>query len=147
MDRYNAAVDPHSTAWCPYRSTGLRVPATYRHQDGACRKAEMPYTTVNNGRPAVRTTLIAFALSLSSFLFTLSSHAAAENSGTAKSGSDQNLTLDDIGRGLKSAAKNIEEEIPKIGPAIGETFKKVTGGGKEKSPPKPSVQNTTKDKQ
>ena len=147
MDRYNAAVESYFTACCPYRSTGPRVPATYRHQDGACRKAEMPYTTVNNGRPAVRTTLIAFALSLSSFLFTLSSHAAAENSGTAKSGSSQSLTLDDIGRGLKSAAKNIEEEIPKIGPAIGETFKKVTGGGgKEQSPPKPSVQNTTKDK-
>ena len=57
MDRYNAAVDPHSTAWCPYRSTGLRVPATYRHQDGACLKAEMPYTTVNNGRATAQTTV------------------------------------------------------------------------------------------
>lgn len=37
------------------------------------------------------------------------------------------LTLDNLGRGIKSAAKNISEEIPKIGPAVGETFKKITG--------------------
>lgn len=76
----------------------------------------------------------------------LTTNAAAESSGTSKSGSNQGLTLDEIGRGLKSAAKNIEEEIPKIGPAISKTFKQVTGGEKEKSPPKPSAQNTTKDK-
>lgn len=73
----------------------------------------------------------------------LTANAASESSGT---GSNQGLTLDEIGRGLKSAAKNIEEEIPKIGPAISKTFKQVTGGGKEKPPPKPSAQNTTKDK-
>jgi hypothetical protein len=37
------------------------------------------------------------------------------------------VTVDDLTRGLKSAGKNIENEIPKIGPAIGETFKKATG--------------------
>ncbi|MEK6803508.1 MAG: hypothetical protein AABZ34_12710 [Nitrospirota bacterium] len=60
----------------------------------------------------------------------LTANAASESSDTGKSGSNQGLTLDDIGRGLKSAAKNIEEEIPKIGPAIGKTFKQVTGGEK-----------------
>ncbi|MCS6291306.1 MAG: hypothetical protein H8K10_20375 [Nitrospira sp.] len=94
----------------------------------------------------MRTMLVALSLSMSSLLVAVPSNAATENSGKGKSGSNQGLTLDDIGRGLKSAAKNIEEEIPKIGPAIGETFRKVTGGGKEKSPPKPSAQNTTKDK-
>jgi len=76
----------------------------------------------------------------------LTANAASESSGTGKAGSNQGLTLDEIGRGLKSAAKNIEEEVPKIGPAIGKTFKQVTGGEKEPSPPKPPAQNTSKDK-
>ncbi len=76
----------------------------------------------------------------------LTANAGSESSGTGKSGPNQGLTLDEIGRGLKSAAKNIEEEIPKIGPAIGKTFKQATGGEKETSPPKPPTQNTSKDK-
>ena len=76
----------------------------------------------------------------------LTANAASESSGTGKAGSNQGLTLDEIGRGLKSAAKNIEEEIPKIGPAIGKTFKQVIGGEKAQSPPKPPAQNTSKDK-
>ena len=42
------------------------------------------------------------------------------------------VTVDDLTRGLKSAGKNIEKEIPKIGPAIGETFKNATGKGSKK---------------
>lgn len=42
------------------------------------------------------------------------------------------FTVDDLGRGLKSAANNIEKEIPKIGSAIGNTFKKITEKGAEK---------------
>ena len=42
------------------------------------------------------------------------------------------VTVDDLTRGLKSAGKNIENEIPKIGPAIGDTFKNVTGKGSKK---------------
>jgi hypothetical protein len=61
----------------------------------------------------------------------LTANAASESSGSGKAGSNQGVTLDEIGRGLKSAAKNIEEEIPKIGPAIGKTFKQVTGNGKQ----------------
>ena len=61
---------------------------------------------------------------------------ASEPTNTGKAGSNQGLTLENLGRGIKSAAKNIEEEIPKIGPAIGDTFKKVTGGDKEKERPK-----------
>ncbi len=61
----------------------------------------------------------------------LTANAASESSGSGKAGSNQGVTLDEIGRGLKSAAKNVEEEIPKIGPAIGKTFKQVTGNGKQ----------------
>ena len=41
-------------------------------------------------------------------------------------------TVDDLGRGLKSTAKNVEKEIPKIGSAIGNAFKKITENGTEK---------------
>lgn len=61
-----------------------------------------------------------------------------------KKGSNQSITLDEIGRGLTSAAKNIGDEIPKIGPAIGETFKKVTGqdNAKEKASTNSSAQGS-----
>ncbi len=74
------------------------------------------------------------------------SDAASESTDTRKVGPNQGLTFEDIGRGIKSAAKNIEDEIPKIGPAIGETFKKVTGSEKEKDQPKAPSQNSSKTK-
>jgi hypothetical protein len=42
-------------------------------------------------------------------------------------------TVQDVGRGLKSAAKNIEQELPKIGPAIVGTVKKPHGKASGKS--------------
>ena len=75
--------------------------------------------------------LLILSLLCSSVMPTFSTEAAAESSGSSKAGPNQGLTLDEIGRGLKSAAKNIEDEIPKIGPAIGKTFKRVTGDGKQ----------------
>ncbi|HRI38713.1 MAG TPA: hypothetical protein PLO50_09170 [Nitrospira sp.] len=44
------------------------------------------------------------------------------------------LTVDDLTRGLRSAAQNIEKEIPKIGPAIGKTAKSMTGHSSEQKP-------------
>jgi peptidoglycan hydrolase CwlO-like protein len=60
--------------------------------------------------------------------------AAAESTSADKPNTEESkgLTVDDFGRGLKSAAKNIEKEIPKIGSAIGNTFKKITEKGTEK---------------
>lgn len=43
------------------------------------------------------------------------------------------ITVDDLGRGLKSAAKNVEKEIPKLGSAIGNAVKKVTEKVPEKT--------------
>ncbi len=66
-----------------------------------------------------------------------SSHVDAETSGSesgGKVGSNQGLTLEDVGRGLKSAAKNIEQEIPKLGSAIGSAVKKITEKEPSKSP-------------
>jgi hypothetical protein len=59
--------------------------------------------------------------------------AAASNSADIQKKEDsKGLTVDDFGRGLKNAAQNIEKEIPKIGSAIGETVKKISGGDSEK---------------
>lgn len=56
------------------------------------------------------------------------SSTSADNHNT---GGNTGITVDDLGRGLKSAAKNIEKEIPKMGSAIGNAVKKVTGKGPE----------------
>lgn len=80
-------------------------------------------------RPSV--VLLPLILLIPTVLIAVSS-AASESTDTGKAGSNQSLTLKNLGRGIKSAAKNIEEEIPKIGPAIGDTLKKVTGSDKEK---------------
>ncbi len=44
------------------------------------------------------------------------------------------LTVEDLARGVRSAAQNIEKEIPKIGSAIGKTVTSITGNGSEKKP-------------
>ena len=58
--------------------------------------------------------------------------AASDSPETQKSQESKGITVEDLGRALKSAEQNIEREIPKIGPAIGETFKKITGKDSEK---------------
>jgi hypothetical protein len=62
--------------------------------------------------------------------------------GKSKQDDGKGLTVEDLARGLKSAAHNIEQEIPKIGPAIGNTFKNLTGKGSGKS----ESQSSSKDK-
>ena len=80
-----------------------------------------------------RTIIIIVALFFAGF-----SQAAAADSSTSpdnrKTGDGKGLTVDDLGRGLKSAANNIEKEIPKFGSAIGRAVKKIT----EKESEKPS---------
>lgn len=44
------------------------------------------------------------------------------------------LTVEDLAHGVRSAAQNIEKEIPKIGPAIGKTITSITGNSSEKKP-------------
>ena len=65
------------------------------------------------------------------------SSTSADNRNTEGS---KGVTVDDLGRGLKSAAQNIEKEIPKMGSAIGHAVKKIT----EKGPEKPSSQEPVK---
>ena len=70
-------------------------------------------------------------LVLSSYLISGTGSASAESQ---KTEGNKGITVDDLGRGLKSAAQNVEKEIPKIGSAIGETFKKITDKSSEKNP-------------
>jgi len=74
-----------------------------------------------------------------SFLISGTGLASAENQ---KAEGSKGITVDDLGRGLKSAAQNVEKEIPKIGSAIGETFKKITDKRSDKKP----AQETPQDK-
>jgi len=57
--------------------------------------------------------------------------AASDSAPTQKTDS-KGITVDDLWRGLKRAEQNIEKEIPKIGPAIVDTFKKITKKDSEK---------------
>jgi peptidoglycan hydrolase CwlO-like protein len=66
----------------------------------------------------------------------------AESAENQKTKEGKGTTVDDLTRGLKSAAQNVEKEIPKIGSAIEGTFKKVT----EKSSGNKPGQETSKDK-
>ena len=83
-----------------------------------------------------RIVMIVAVLSFSGLIQTA---IAAESRATEER---KGLTVDDLGRGLKSAAKNVEQEIPKIGSAIGSAVKKITEKGHDKpSPHKAAKQN------
>lgn len=77
-------------------------------------------------------------LALSSFLISGTGSASAESQ---KTEGNKGITVDDLGRGLKSAAQNVEKEIPKIGSAIGETFKKITDKKSDNRPTQEPLQN------
>lgn len=77
-----------------------------------------------------RTVIIIAALSVVGLIQATASATSADN---GKPEDHNGVTLDGLGRGLKSAAKNVEKEIPKIGSAIGGAIKKITGKGSEKS--------------
>lgn len=84
-----------------------------------------------------RTIILVALLVAGLTLAAAASPASAENPNTEGS---KGLTVDGLGRGLKSAAHNIEKEIPKIGSAIGNAAKKITEKGSEK----PSAQKPAK---
>ena len=67
---------------------------------------------------------------------------ASDPGNTQKTDSSKGITVDDLWSGLKRAEQNIEKEIPKIGPAIVDTFKKIT----KKESEKPSSQSSEKQK-
>ncbi len=56
--------------------------------------------------------------------------SAADSQQTERS---KGLTVDDLARGVRGAAHNIEKEIPKIGPAVGKALKSVGANSSEKT--------------
>ncbi len=51
--------------------------------------------------------------------------------------SGKGLTVDDLVRGARGAAQNIEKEIPKIGPAVGKALKSISANSSEKTQTQP----------
>lgn len=49
------------------------------------------------------------------------------------------LTVDDLVRGARGAAQNIEQEIPKIGPAVGKALKSISANSSGKTQPQPQT--------
>jgi hypothetical protein len=50
---------------------------------------------------------------------------------------NKGFTVEDLARGVRSAAQNIEKEIPKIGAAVGKTIRSIASNGPEKKPDVP----------
>ncbi|MBX3235339.1 MAG: hypothetical protein KF814_04225 [Nitrospiraceae bacterium] len=75
--------------------------------------------------------LIRLALALWSATLWPITALASEATDKEKAAANQGITLENMGRGFQIAVKNIGEEIPKIGPAIADTFKKVTHSDKD----------------
>jgi hypothetical protein len=80
------------------------------------------------------------------FGFSQSAQSASTSSDNQHTEESKGITIEDIGRGLKSAAQNVEKEIPKIGSAIGNAVKKITAKEPEKDPEKQSSQESSKQK-
>ncbi len=72
--------------------------------------------------------------------------SAAAGSDAQKSEGSKGITVDDLGRGLKSAAQNVEKEIPKLGSAIGNAVKKITEKDSGKEASSPPAKDKDKDK-
>ena len=85
-------------------------------------------------------TVIIIAALLVAGLTQAAAAASSTSANDRKTEESKGVTVDDLGRGLKSAAQNIEKEIPKMGSAIGNAVKKIT----EKGPAKPSSQEPAK---
>ena len=75
---------------------------------------------------------VSFILAILVAGFTQVAAAASTSADERNTEESKGLTVDDLGRGLKSAATNVEKEIPKVGPAIGNAVKRITGKGSEK---------------
>ena len=79
-----------------------------------------------------RMVIIIVALLLLGFIQTVTT-APSSSADRRNTEGSRGITVDDLGRGVKSAAQNIEKEIPKMGSAIGSAFKKITEQGSGKS--------------
>jgi hypothetical protein len=100
-----------------------------KHSDYPCYNVGV----INTGDEKGRWTLRIPAIILGILILALNPVAglASDAADTQKTDS-KGITVDDLWRGLKKAEQNIEKEIPKIGPAVVDTFKKITKKDSEK---------------
>ena len=80
----------------------------------------------------MRTTAILIGMLMLGPSLVAGAASASDSAATQKTDSSKGITVEDLWRGLKRAEQNIEKEIPKIGPAIVDTFKKITKKESEK---------------
>jgi hypothetical protein len=84
---------------------------------------------------AMRTiTVLVWLLALGLSQMTAAESGSAGNQ-KKQEGESKGLTVEELRRGLKSAAQDVEKEISKIGPAIRDTVKTITKGDSEKQKP------------
>lgn len=81
--------------------------------------------------------MIIFRLWFLTVLLVMASVAHAADSQQTERG--KGLTVDDLVRGARSAAQNIEKEIPKVGPAVGKALKSISGNRSDKTQPQPQT--------
>lgn len=87
-------------------------------------------------RPAMRI----IPLGLLTILLVMGNAVDAAESQTAQSQQAEpgkGVTVTDLTRGVRSAAQNIEKEIPKIGAAVGKTLKSIGSNHSEKIQDRP----------
>lgn len=79
-------------------------------------------------------------------VFLFSWHYGLAHAESDKSNTSKFPTVEQIGQGIKSAAQNVEREIPKMGAAIGNGVRKITGGDSNKSTNKSTEQPPKQEK-
>jgi hypothetical protein len=92
----------------------------------------------------LRLTVTIIPFGLLPFLLGMGNAVDATESQTAQpqqAESGKGLTVNDLTRGVRSAAQNIEKEIPKIGAAVGKTLKSIGSNHSEKPPDEPQPPN------
>jgi len=88
----------------------------------------------------LRLAVTIISIGLLTILLVMGNAVGAAESQTAKSRQAEpgkSLTVNDLTRGVRSAAQNIEKEIPKIGAAVGKTLKSIGSNNSKNSQDRP----------
>jgi hypothetical protein len=86
------------------------------------------YSEISTNREALmhKTVIVLPALLLIVGLTQTTTAASSAPGNDPNTQGSKGVTVDDLGKGLKSAAHNIEKEIPRMGSVIGNALKKIT---------------------
>ncbi len=78
-------------------------------------------------------------LIVSPVLWQVGNAAESQQTESKQTEPSKGLTVEDLTRGVRSAAQNIEKEIPKIGAAVGKTIKSIGSNSSEKKQDQPQA--------